>query len=407
MTIGKAEKPETGALLQLKNKETEDNGANANKGLLLPRVKLTSMTSLVDISKADTESDSQYIGLVVYNTEERPACYTDDFQRGIHIWSGDRWNNIGASQTVAYRKGTLVDTRTGDDTQTYATVHIKLSQANGTLVYEGEWMSENLRASVYANNITPKKPLTLIGGSDDAQQYVPMYRYNKHNNSDFDIRGYYYNTFAVFNDIDMTDIDVHAPNVFIPSRLQQGICPEGWRVPTYEDWTHLRDALDADESCYYIKPVDKTVTYNKLDGAFSRHDQDFASAIGYAGISRSLEEGGLNIYSDGKNGADPMASYWMAYPSPWSTYDTPFSSPAHVLPQGIATVVQMSSFAFMPVRCIKGDIPAQRAYDPRWNYMLPNDVDRNVTNPNPPSGRNANTDGMIPQGSESKIIITK
>lgn len=125
-----------------------------------------------------------------------------------------------------------------------------------------------------------------------------------------------------------------------------------------------------------------------MDGAFSAKDQDFLNAMGYAGISRTLEEGGLNIYSYEKDGSSPLASYWMTYPSPWSTYDTPFSSPAHVLPQGIATVVQMG-YAFMPVRCVKGDIPPQRPYDPRWNYMLPNDIDRNVTNPNPPSGRAA------------------
>lgn len=39
----------------------------------------------------------------------------------------------------------------------------------------------------------------------------------------------------------------------------------------------------------------------------------------------------------------------------------------------------------MPVRCVKGDAPAQISYNPQWYYMLPNNVDRNVTNPNPPT----------------------
>lgn len=251
VTIGSAEKPVPGALLQLKNKVENGSKANADKGMLLPRVKLTSMTSLVDISKSATETDSEYLGLIVYNTNEAPACFSKGFQKGIYVWSGTSWNSLYGDQTVAYRKGTLVDARTGNDTQTYATVHIKLSRADGTLVYEGEWMSENLRATVYSDNITPVAPLELIDAGDDYTGEKPMYRYNKYDSSDFDIRGYHYNTYAVFNGIDMTDIDVHKPNVFIPGRERQGICPEGWRMPTYEDWTHLRDALRADESCYY------------------------------------------------------------------------------------------------------------------------------------------------------------
>lgn len=404
VTIGNSDKPEIGALLQLKNKEESENGVNANKGMLLPRVKLTSMTSLDDISKSAEETDSEYTGLIVYNINEAPACFSKGFQKGTYVWSGSSWNNLYGSETVVvYRKGTLVDARTGNDTQTYATVHIKLSRVDGTLVYEGEWMSENLRATVYSDNITPVGPLEFIDAGDDYRDKKPMYRYNKYDSSDFGIRGYYYNTYAVFNGIDMTDIDVHKPNVFIPGRERQGICPEGWRMPTFEDWTHLRDALIADEFCYYKDPKDETKTYNVMDGAFSAKDQDFLSAMGYAGISRTLEEGGLNIYSYEKNGDSPMASYWMTYPSPWSTYDTPFSSPAHVLPQGIATVVQMGSLAFMPVRCVKGNIPAQRAYDPRWNYMLPNDVDRNVTNPNPPSGRSTDVNAS----DVGKIVIAE
>ncbi len=124
-------------------------------------------------------------------------------------------------------------------------------------------------------------------------------------------------------------------------------------MPTYEDWTTLRQVLSQDKNCYYINPKDKGKTYNVMDGAFSANDQEFKAAMGYAGISRSLEDGGVNLFADSKNGSDPLASFWMTYPSPWSTYLTPFSSPAHILPGGVATVVQMGN-NYMPVRCVKG-----------------------------------------------------
>ena len=55
VTIGMGEAPVGGALLQLK--ETESNNTNANKGLGLPRVKLTSETNLYPMFASNPDDD--------------------------------------------------------------------------------------------------------------------------------------------------------------------------------------------------------------------------------------------------------------------------------------------------------------------------------------------------------------
>ena len=93
VTIGNTEIPVQGALLQLKNINGVTNGlANADKGLGLPRVKLTTTQNLSDI--ADTPSTTESIGLMVYNintienSEEHRVC------PGIHVWNGTRWEPL-------------------------------------------------------------------------------------------------------------------------------------------------------------------------------------------------------------------------------------------------------------------------------------------------------------------------
>ncbi len=206
VTIGNAETPVPGALLQLKNiGNINDGSANSDRGMTLPRVMLTSLTTLDDIAKLSTESDLEYVGLLVYNVNEQMKCFTDPIQKGMYVWDGSTWNSLSDSKAV-FRVGKLNDVRTGDTPQTYYTTKIQFVKDDGTILYNVEWMSENLRATVYSNNITPKEPLTFITSSTNANEEKSQYRYNKYDGSDFKTRGYYYNTYATFNGIDMTEL---------------------------------------------------------------------------------------------------------------------------------------------------------------------------------------------------------
>lgn len=96
VTIGTLEKPIDGALLQLKNNtETEGNNVNADKGLLLPRVHLTSISNLYPMFPIEYNKGTQdplHTGLIVYNVNE--DLYNGD-GAGMYYWDGEKWYGLG------------------------------------------------------------------------------------------------------------------------------------------------------------------------------------------------------------------------------------------------------------------------------------------------------------------------
>lgn len=96
VTIGLKEEPEKGSLLQLKNIENAPlEGANANKGLLLPRVKLVDIRQLEPMFPRGynkEEQDKKHTGLLVYNMNEN--LYDGDGQ-GVYMCDGEKWFGMG------------------------------------------------------------------------------------------------------------------------------------------------------------------------------------------------------------------------------------------------------------------------------------------------------------------------
>lgn len=89
VTIGSVSPPVKAALLDLKTKDTigPDN-VSADKGLLLPRVKLSDLTSLEPlVISATTGEKKDLAGLQVYNMNE-----TSPFSKGVYIWNGESWD---------------------------------------------------------------------------------------------------------------------------------------------------------------------------------------------------------------------------------------------------------------------------------------------------------------------------
>lgn len=91
VTIGSTEEPLRGSLLDLKS---EPDGT-AKKGLLFPRVELSSKTSLQPLITANEEQTNpdekkNHIGLSVYNlTENSVLC------PGFYVWNGSEWMKQG------------------------------------------------------------------------------------------------------------------------------------------------------------------------------------------------------------------------------------------------------------------------------------------------------------------------
>lgn len=98
ITIGTGEPAAKGALLQLKNRDgITDGSANADKGLILPRIALTDLNSLNDIDGITTTTDPlKYVGMIIYN----PIQYTNNcmsIATGTYVWDGDQWNLLAGT----------------------------------------------------------------------------------------------------------------------------------------------------------------------------------------------------------------------------------------------------------------------------------------------------------------------
>ncbi len=101
VVIGTDTPPVKGALLELKTQEAgADNVTSTKGGLVLPRVKLVSLTTLqpfIDVNDPDwlqnatTRIKEKHVGLVVYN-----LTTTAPFVEGLYVWDGKGWEMTSA-----------------------------------------------------------------------------------------------------------------------------------------------------------------------------------------------------------------------------------------------------------------------------------------------------------------------
>ena len=93
------------------------------------------------------------------------------------------------------------------------------------------WMAENLRTTRYANGES-----IPLGTSTSTSRTTP-YRYNPNDNANnVPTYGYLYNWSAVMH--------VSSSSSNNPSGVQ-GICPDGWHVPSDAEWTELTDYVSS------------------------------------------------------------------------------------------------------------------------------------------------------------------
>lgn len=109
VTIGSMLAPMEGALLDIKEFNASTDNTTASKGLLLPRVALTELNSLKDISGTENENKLSYVGLMVYNINEIvDPC--GNIPMGVYIWDGERWvSQDGIANTQTSNKAHLGD----------------------------------------------------------------------------------------------------------------------------------------------------------------------------------------------------------------------------------------------------------------------------------------------------------
>lgn len=221
VTIGSSVPPNKGALLDLK--EEDSNRINAKKGLGLPRVILKGI-SIIDIEGGVADlNKEEHIGLVVYNVKKRDMAdgITERSQLlcpGVHVWIGEEWSplipypKIGLSCKGTPEFKSCGDPIFGPDGEMYQTA----------LFGNRCWMTQNLRSKVDgANNpiIGWEKP----SGSADAELGL-LYTWEAATK----------NTFS----------DILMPGEAGKTTSSvQGICPNGWVLPSDKDWNDLEEYI--------------------------------------------------------------------------------------------------------------------------------------------------------------------
>ena len=180
-----------------------------------------------------------------HNVEIKKANNTYTWHGQTYTESGT-YTNIYTNEDGCYSVDTLkltivfVDEKscpgtpsvTDIDGNTYSTVQIG----------EQCWMRSNLRTTRYADG-------TAVPAGNSAYSETDPYYYNYENCFTLPERGYYYNWPAVMHGQPSSTTN--------PSEVQ-GICPDGWHVPSNLEWKQMRDYVTSKSEylCngYYIAP---------------------------------------------------------------------------------------------------------------------------------------------------------
>lgn len=171
---------------------------SSNKGFLLPRIALVSLTSPDPIINPSP-------GIIVYNTAYSGTGINSVYP-GLHYWNGGRW--------VRTEKETHYMQPLPDNCIPYGTVTDYEGNVYPTILINGlEWMARSLR-STRVND----------GGAMDTCNANPDYIFPDNNPAYADSLGILYYKYMDYSKI-----------------LQ--ICPEGWRLPYESEWASLANFL--------------------------------------------------------------------------------------------------------------------------------------------------------------------
>ena len=140
------------------------------------------------------------------------------------------------------------------------------------------WMKENLRTTRYANGTTI--PLGTSNSTTTAYRYYP-----DNNSSNVSTYGYLYNWPAVMHGASSSGSN--------PSGVQ-GICPDGWHVPSDAEWTQLTDYVGSQSQC-------------RCDGSSSCIAKALASTTGWYSYTE--------ICAVGNNPSTNNATHFSALPA--------------------------------------------------------------------------------------------
>lgn len=382
ITIGSRQHPAKGALLDLKEEET------TSKGLGLPRVKLNTLKpeagklaeSIGGNSSSESWDESKHIGLVVYNVEQEPGCFTDAYyyppMPGPYVWNGSVWQPLFKEPETSDDVRSIIynGERINADGQTVGSFTMSYTDANNntetkTYYYAsfgeaGIWMTQNLDTK-YAPDGTPLKN-SAASADVGMNKYNYAYpsktaptdatEYNANNNANPAIPvGLLYDWYTATNSTNCSKSDQgQVGNLSDPQpspginevenkeskKVIKGICPEGWHLPSDRETNELEKELTLNAEKYangtytatektWEDSWEHTSSNNwrgTIIGKVMRSTTQVINADSQyllkGADSKPAEDGGFNLYIVGyagsTNAGTPYSSSYAMYGDFWT-----------------------------------------------------------------------------------------
>ncbi len=288
VTIGSGKDPMKGALLDLKEYDNNNGGDTAGKGMMLPRVKITTLEPKTAVALSASIGSTgnwdllTHIGLTVYNINQCPAERLYE-EIGPQVWNGSRWQLLKPLPAII--EATPAETSAPANAWGTKVVRHKAKpdpNDNTKNIYEefysadfgtaGRWMTTNLTAWKYDDlthhstdpskdaNVSTGTKRTLTdnpkisqasefdaaywcypgggsGGSD--HQYLDknshlglLYTWDAATAGKGDADG-------IGNIYNLVDGTANVEDNDDKQKEIQGICPNGWHLPSDYEWNVL------------------------------------------------------------------------------------------------------------------------------------------------------------------------
>lgn len=288
VTIGSLIEPREGVLLDLKENSSIQN--NSNKGLMLPRVNIvnlqpTSNTGSYGLSASigspQTESWdlAAHIGLTVYNLNPCPVGKSLIYDEvGVQIWDGKKWYSVmphpkiidatPAETSGADIWGGSVVRHAAKPNPSDPTKYTYLEFYSADFGSAGRWMTTNLVAWAYDSNVTG---VTLPELPSKVLEFTPSWAYPETPTDPATLKsnpflGILYNWYAANANKALINNEGGRPygtSTLYGSTLtvtrNQGICPNGWHLPSDYEWTELENEITRN-TIRYANVVDNIYT---------------------------------------------------------------------------------------------------------------------------------------------------
>jgi len=253
VTIGNEDVPVEGALLQLKQDGTFTNNANATKGLGMPRVKLTDLNNISTDIPSAAGQENAHVGLTIYNVNE-DLCAWEPIFKGLYTWDGLKWQRLGQPETNYM----LFYDQEGNPFK---------ARSFGNA---GVWMTENLKATKFAGTTTGAQPVNN-GGLSTSTAYFAYPNTITTEPTANNHEGLLYNWAAASNYSALipgspnqvqvnsitpgpSEVETIGPNGpdSKGERYLQGICPQGWHLPSDREWNELEKEIYTNADKYSV-----------------------------------------------------------------------------------------------------------------------------------------------------------